>query len=94
MSIAEPHVNHIVTVEKRDGRIEDFDASKIRGAIRRAMVALDEDKTVTTTQLDYLTEHVLNNLADQDLYEPTVEEIQDAVENVLIREGEIGRAHV
>ena len=88
MSIAEPHVNQILTVEKRDGRIEDFDAAKIRDAIRRAMVALDPEKTVTSVQLDFLTERVLTTLADQHLYEPSVEEIQDAVEQVFIREGD------
>ena len=88
MSVIEPRVNQILTVEKRDGRIEDFDVTKIRNAIRRAMIAQNPASPILTGRIDYLVERVMITLVDQHLYEPSVEEIQDAVENVFIREGE------
>ena len=69
-------------IVKRDGRIQDFDSSKICQAITKAGQATGEfGKDVAQR----LTIRVLN-LATQlikDRY-PTVEEIQDIVEEVLI----------
>lgn len=68
-------------IQKRDGRIVKFDSSKISNAIKKASEAVGEfDGKVA----DRLTLRALN-LAEQALNKkiPTVEEIQDIVEEVL-----------
>ncbi len=70
-------------IKKRDGRIVQFDAERILRAIEKAGQATGEYKTDTARKL---TLRVLN-LAEQTLnhgHTPTVEEIQDIVEEVLL----------
>ncbi|HEC91683.1 MAG TPA: ribonucleoside triphosphate reductase, partial [Candidatus Atribacteria bacterium] len=69
-------------IRKRDGRIEDFDPERITNAIAKAGEATGEfDREIAKK----LTLRVLN-LAQQTIKNevPTVEEIQDVVEDVLI----------
>ncbi|MCD6236662.1 MAG: ribonucleoside triphosphate reductase, partial [Thermoplasmata archaeon] len=69
-------------IRKRDGRIEDFDPERITNAIAKAGEATGEfDREIAKK----LTLRVLN-LAQQTIKDevPTVEEIQDVVEDVLI----------
>ena len=69
-------------IRKRDGRIEDFDPERITNAIAKAGEATGEfDREIAKK----LTLRVLN-LAQQTIKDeiPTVEEIQDIVEDVLI----------
>ena len=69
-------------IRKRDGRIEDFDPERITNAIAKAGEATGEfDREIAKK----LTLRVLN-LAQQTIKNevPTVEEIQDIVEDVLI----------
>src|SRR3989344_283036 len=76
--------NPFTEVRKRDGRIVPFDQSRIVSAISRAMQAIGEgdakddaekvaDQVVGTLAKRYPKEHV-----------PTIEEIQDVVEEQLI----------
>ncbi|RLC73891.1 MAG: ribonucleoside triphosphate reductase, partial [Chloroflexi bacterium] len=67
---------------KRDGRIEDFNASKITNAIAKAGAATGE---FSYNEASKLTIKVLN-IASQIIKDkiPTVEEIQDIVEEVLL----------
>ncbi len=77
----------ISKIKKRDGRIVDFQSSKISSAIYKALVA--------TNRADYplaekLVVKVLQKLAKQGCDEnnsPSVEDIQDMVESVLIEQG-------
>ena len=73
-----------VSVRKRDGRIVPFDAGRIESAVYRAMKAVNEgdkmhdpkriaDQVVTTLRQKYPKDHM-----------PTIEEIQDVVEETLI----------
>ncbi len=67
--------------KKRDGRVVKFDSEKIANAIKKAGLASGEFKEETARKL---TIRVLN-LAQQVVRDiPTVEEIQDIVEEVLI----------
>ncbi len=67
--------------KKRDGRVVKFDSEKIVNAIKKAGLASGEFKEETARKL---TIRVLN-LAQQVVRDiPTVEEIQDIVEEVLI----------
>ncbi|MFA5352428.1 MAG: ribonucleoside triphosphate reductase [Candidatus Gracilibacteria bacterium] len=70
-------------VQKRNGAIVDFDVSKIENAIFAAAKAAGGTDVATAKRLASL---VVKEVSKED-HVPTVEEIQDAVERVLIREG-------
>ncbi len=86
----------ISRIKKRDGRIVNFQASKISSAIYKALVA--------TKRADYplaerLANKVVQRLAKQGYEEtnvPSVEDVQDIVESVLIEEGlaETAKAYI
>ena len=75
----------IKTIRKRDGRMVDYDIQKIENAIAKAMLSLgygeikDIKKMARLTEL-YLTEKFVDKI-------PSVEDIQDMVENVLMKNG-------
>ncbi|HHH80286.1 MAG TPA: ribonucleoside-diphosphate reductase, adenosylcobalamin-dependent, partial [Thermoplasmatales archaeon] len=85
----------ITKIEKRDGRIVDFDQSKITNAILKAIIAVGEEKKVNA---DALSDQVVRELEKK--YGPhnipTVEDIQDVVEKVLIENGHttISKAYI
>ncbi|MCD6536772.1 MAG: hypothetical protein J7K49_07080, partial [Thaumarchaeota archaeon] len=70
-------------VIKRDGRVVDFDPSRIREAIRKAMVHVNR---YDEASLNKVVEHVLKVIAEKYGTEkiPHVEEIQDIVELSLV----------
>lgn len=71
----------IKTIKKRTGDIVKFNAQKIADAIKKAnMESIDE--TFSKEQLSTITNNVIKSL--KNLKTPGVEQIQDAVEKVLI----------
>ena len=77
----------LVNIIKRDGRVVDFDANKITEAIRKAYVSTNTDQVVGgKDEPAVLCEQVLSIASEKDWGEkgPTVEGIQDIVEQVLI----------
>lgn len=71
----------IKTIKKRTGDIVKFNAQKITDAIKKAnMESIDE--TFSKEQLSTITNNVIKSL--KNLKTPGVEQIQDAVEKVLI----------
>lgn len=71
----------IKTIKKRTGDIVKFNAQKITDAIKKAnMESIDE--TFSKEQLSTITDNVIKTL--KNLKTPGVEQIQDAVEKVLI----------
>ncbi len=70
---------------KRDGRIVDFDISKIENAIVKAMMSLGEGDVRDARKLAKITELELTEKFEEKL--PSVEDIQDIVEKVLMRNG-------
>ena len=69
-------------IKKRDGRVVDFDSSKITGAIAKAGNATGE---FGEREAKKLTLRVLTLAHELDLGSlPEVEEIQDIVERVLL----------
>jgi anaerobic ribonucleoside-triphosphate reductase len=73
-------------VRKRNGRLEEFDGTRIANAIWKAARAVGGKNRDTAT---HLSEQVIQNLAQRfgDEGVPTVEEIQDLVEKTLIEAG-------
>ncbi|MBI4148281.1 vitamin B12-dependent ribonucleotide reductase [Candidatus Woesearchaeota archaeon] len=72
-------------VIKRDGRTADFDAEKITNAIFRAAQSVGgTDRELAKSLTQKVVELLEKKLAGKD---PNVEEVQDAVEKVLIENG-------
>ena len=72
-------------IKKREGKIVDFDKSKITNAIFKAAVAVGgEDRETAEKLADKVVEIVNENFAGK---VPTVEDVQDTVEKVLIENG-------
>ena len=70
------------SIVKRNGEKVNFDASKIKGAIFKANVR-NADEKFSDAELDRLTNNVVAKLEKQKAI-PTVEQIQDLVEEELI----------
>lgn len=76
-------VARIAKVVKRDGRVADFNPGKITDAIMKAARSVGGSDR---KEAERLTSLVASYVAKSDKV-PTVEEIQDAVEKILIEEG-------
>lgn len=70
---------------KRDGRIVDWDISKIENAIVKAMMSLGEGDVRDARKLAKIAELEITEKYDGKL--PSVEDVQDTVERVLMKNG-------
>ncbi len=77
----------ITNIRKRDGRMVEFDQTKIENAILRAFQASSSAKGRDTAQ--QLAQRVVEELENNESVSstPTVEQVQDTVERVLIEKG-------
>ena len=77
----------ITNIRKRDGRTVEFDQTKIENAILRAFQASSSAKGRETAQA--LAQQVVQELENNESVSstPTVEQVQDTVERVLIEKG-------
>jgi len=75
----------VVQIKKRDGRIAEFDKSKITNAIFKAAVAVGGEDRETAERLADQVVAILNENFAGGM--PTVEDVQDTVEKVLIENG-------
>ena len=77
----------ITTIQKRDGRLANFDIHKIANAIQKAFSSTigKKDYQVCLKLAQNVSEHLQMEC-------PSVEQIQDIVEKVLIENGHIGTA--
>ena len=77
----------IVSIRKRDGREVAFDRGKIEQAIMAAFTASGSAKGVETSVR--LTDIVVDNMEHDEAISstPSVEQVQDMVERVLIENG-------
>jgi ribonucleoside-triphosphate reductase len=80
-------------IQKRDGRIVDFDEKKIEKAIHKALVATEQGDGKIAKKL---AQKVLEVLEQRIKGIPTVEQVQDIVEEVLILENyvEVAKAYI
>jgi ribonucleoside-triphosphate reductase len=73
-------------VRKRDGRLEEFDSSRIANAIWKAARAVGgKDRELAKSLSDQVVKELEKRFGEEGV--PTVEEIQDLVEKVLIENG-------
>ena len=75
----------ITKVRKRDSRIVLYDKSKIVTAITKAMESVDKKDPIIAEGIANLVEKDLEEKFLEDV--PSVEDIQDLIENMLIKEG-------
>ncbi len=82
-------------VIKRDGKINDFDITKIAQAIKKAFDA--QNKDYNTSVIDFIALKVTSDFQDK-IKDGTisVEDIQDSVESVLIQSGygDVAKAYI
>lgn len=84
------HIDSITEVRKRDGRIASFDAMRIENVVSRAFKAAEEGteadaKRVALSVSNELTR--LKELSRDRRFLPSIELIQDVVEQTLMNEG-------
>ena len=75
----------ITKIRKRDGRLADYDISKIENAIAKAMISLGDGEIKDCKKMAKITE--LNLMEKFEDKIPSVEDVQDMVENVLMTNG-------
>lgn len=80
-----PTIELPMHVIKRDGTVKDFDISKIAAALEKAGRATGEFDGAVANRITHI--EVLKRLAEQKISTPTIEQIQDAVENALFDTG-------
>ncbi|MDC6270649.1 ATP cone domain-containing protein, partial [Lysinibacillus sphaericus] len=81
-------------IRKRDGRMDQFDVNKIAGAIYKAFQATEAKYGLDAAiDLAHVVEH---KLEDRHTELPTVELVQDTVEDTLIEKGyvRIAKAYI
>jgi ribonucleoside-triphosphate reductase len=89
----------LIEVRKRDGRIENFDTSKIEEAIKKAVEAVggSDFQPVKTLTRQVVAQLQLRFVSGSERTEvPTIEDIQDNVEKVLIENGhaKVAKAYI
>ncbi|HLF95004.1 MAG TPA: ATP cone domain-containing protein, partial [Planctomycetota bacterium] len=78
-------IGRITRVRKRDGRLVDFDETKIADAIHKASCAVGRDDRFLAEELAGVVTLFLEKRFTGAV--PGIEEIQDMVEKVLIETG-------
>lgn len=75
------------TIKKRTGDVVPFDEQKILGAMKKAFIA--QDVSVEDAVLEQMTNRVVAQISEKsDLeYVPTVEQVQDMVEQTIMERG-------
>ena len=80
----------ITSIKKRDGRTVHFDINKIASAVQKAFQATIGEKDTDTCLR--LAQEVSDSLELEGVASPTVEQIQDGVEKILIEHGYVRTA--
>ncbi len=85
----------ITKVQKRDGRIVDFDFARIANAIFKAITATGQGDEVKAKKIAADAEKIFNRRFKKNEI-PSVEQIQDIIEEVLIMDGlvETAKAYI
>jgi len=85
----------VSSVRKRDGRLAKFDQNRITNAIKKAFEAVDRRNVKKSRELsDQVAEAIEKRFGEEGV--PTVEEIQDIVEETLIKNKfvEVSKAYI
>ena len=84
----------ITKIRKRDGRLVDYDITKIENAIAKAMMAIGDGQISDCKKMAKITELYIMEKFPEAV--PTVEDIQDVVETVLMKNGyeDVAKAYI
>ena len=84
----------VIRIRRRNGRIAKFDQERITTAIYQAVTAVSEEDGKLSQKLSNQVVKILNRRFKKNV--PTVENVQDIVEEVLIRADltEIAKAYI
>jgi ribonucleoside-diphosphate reductase alpha chain len=84
----------ISKIRKRDGRIEPFDRQKIANALEKAFLSVGKSSRQTVERLTSEVVATLNQRYPHGI--PSVENVQDLVENALIKNGfsDVAKAYI
>ena len=77
--------NHIDKVQKRDGRIVNFEQEKIAEAVHKALMATNQGNGPESQKVSAKVVQLLNKRFKKGEV-PTIEQVQDIVEEALILE--------
>ena len=85
--------SRIKKIAKRDGRLEDFDVNKICTAITKSAKEVGETKLEIA---DEVAQGILQTLEQKSKNTTTIEEVNDLLENMLMRGGhaKIAKAYI
>ena len=83
--------NHISKIQKRNGEIIDFDQEKITSAVYRAITATGQGDGIKSKRVSKRVVEILNRRFKKDEI-PSVEQVQDIVEEVLVLENLVDTA--
>ncbi len=75
----------ITKIRKRDGRLVDYDITKIENAIAKAMMSIGDGEIKDVKKMAKITELYITEKFPDTI--PSVEDIQDIVEQVLMKNG-------
>jgi len=84
---------HFERIKKRDGRIVPFDKRKIAAAVLKAMEAVKEG---SKEDAEIIANEVVSSLKNSGKTLPSVEEVQDLVEEILMKKGyyKVAKAYI
>jgi len=84
----------ITKIRKRDGRLTDYDITKIENAIAKAMMSIGDGEIKDCKKMAKITELYIMERFEDGI--PTVEDIQDIVEAVLMKNGyeDVAKAYI
>jgi len=94
MRALQQQANALSSIIKRDGRTIVFDEEKIAEAIKKSFQAVGDYRSHNYYQ--QITSDVVRLLFERGIHQPTVEQVQDTVEEALIKNGhaQIAKAYI
>jgi len=94
MQVLQQQQNMLVSIIKRDGRTTPFDEEKIVEAIKKSFQAEGDYRSYSYYQ--QITSNVLKLLFERGMSTPTVEQVQDVVEEALMKNGhaQVAKAYI
>ena len=84
----------ITKIRKRDGRLVDYDITKIENAIAKAMMSIGDGEIKDVKKMAKIAELYITEKFPESI--PSVEDIQDIVESVLMKNGyeDVAKAYI
>jgi len=94
MRALQQQMNTLSAITKRDGRLAAFDEEKIVEAIKKSFQAVGDYKSYNYYQ--QIASDVLRLLFERGILQPTVEQVQDTVEEALMTNGhaQVAKAYI